>query len=240
MQIEPTIHSWRFEGKSGTLDKFLHMCAPRRCLLAPLAPAPRSPRAAAATAARCFRVACAPPASDPAAAPLSTNVPHPPLSQMRALAPVAGLADGATVAPSGVSSATPTAAAVVRRRPRVVVRAPSLSPQVVEGRLPARHARRATRRQARGRWAQRWRRWRRRRARRRCSPQALSRCVCMYCAGEFARSCTFLHLSRVHSDCTFHLLPHGGRSSAHRRPRPSREHARAQTGCRAVQQTDSV
>ena len=40
MQIERTVHSWRSNGKSSTLDKFLHMCAPSRCLLAPLAPAP--------------------------------------------------------------------------------------------------------------------------------------------------------------------------------------------------------
>lgn len=122
----------------------------------------------------------------------------------------------------------------LQRPPRVVLREPLVPSQVPPARLPARHGRRAARRQARGRRAPRWRRRRRLRSRRRCSPTALSRCMCTHRAGVVARDCTFLRNSRARSICTFHLRPHASRPAASRRPCPSREHARAYTREQAV------
>ena len=173
---------------------------------------PRSSHAATAAATRCCREACAPPASDPAAASLSSNVPRPSLSQVCALAPVAGLADGAVGAPSGAGSMTPATSAVMRRRPRVVVCERLLRPQGGASRLPARHARRAIRWQAHGRRAQRCCR------RRRCRARHLCVRVSAYEWGSvcLARGNIFSRHDHARDKCTFdvhtraaHLTAHG-------------------------------
>ena len=115
------------------------------------------------------------PSPPPARRPEASNTI---LFELRAHAPASGFANGAAAASGGVGVETLAAAAVVRWRPRVVVRAPFLSPQVVEGRLPARHARRAARQQA---CVHRARLWRRRRL--------FERAASVVCAGFRACIC---------------------------------------------------
>jgi hypothetical protein len=105
---------------------------------ASLAPSHHAPRAASAAAARCFRVACASPACDPEAALLSIIASRPPLSQMRAVAPVADFAAGAATASGDLGPPTPVAARLPPGGGRAVFARQ-------RARLPARHGRRARR-----------------------------------------------------------------------------------------------
>ena len=151
----------------------------RRGLIAAREPSPCAQRAAAAPHAQCFRVACALPATAAAAAPLSFMAPRPPLSQTRAVAPVAEPTGGLAAASSGVGSTTVCSGRLTAGRCRSVVCVGLLPPQAGATRLPARHGRRAAWRQARGRRQRRWRLGRRRRARRRDACGALYSGVCM-------------------------------------------------------------
>ena len=162
--VSPVRCLW-FKYNSGTLGNFLVDTAPQRRpsverspashLLGTAPPAsvgdlaPRRDRPA-----RCSLPAC------------RSEARHIILFEFRARAPAAGLANGAAAASSGLGSMTVRGGQpLVGRRGSVIFPPPSRE-QVVEARLPARHARRATLRQADGRRALLWRRRRRRRARR--------------------------------------------------------------------------